>query len=335
VPAMLSRLPHLFKEAFRDFWEDNAPRLGAALSYYTAFSLAPLLLISIAIAGAVFGEEAARGQIVGQLQGLLGEEGALAIQALLENARKPREGALAAIVGVATLVLGSSGVFNELRGALNTVWEVPPRPGSGLWGTVRDRLLSFGMVLILGFLLLVSLLASAALAAAGERWGGALSGTLHLLEIANFVVFLGVATVLFALIFKLLPDAQPAIAWRDVWVGAFMTAVLFSLGKWGIGLYLGRGTVGSAFGAAGSLVVVLVWVYYASQVLFFGAELTQVYAREHGSRAAVRKPAPEPPAVLPEDAAAAPASPVSAARVTKGAALAAALIALGWWKGRD
>jgi membrane protein len=302
VPLILRSLPHLLKEAFRDFWEDNAPRLGAALSYYTAFSLAPLLLISIAIAGAVFGEEAARGQVVGQLQALLGEEGARAIQALLENARKPSEGVLAAVMGVATLVLGSSGVFNELRGALNTIWEVPARQGGGVWGTVRDRLLSFGMVLILGFLLLVSLILSAALAAAGERWGGALAGTLHLLEIANFLVFLGVATVLFALIFKLLPNAQPAIAWRDVWVGASMTAVLFSLGKWGIGLYLGRGTVGSAFGAAGSLVVVLVWVYYAAQVLFFGAELTQVYAREHGSRSGARAPLPDQPAPAADDA---------------------------------
>jgi membrane protein len=339
MPAILRTLPRMLKEAFRDWREDNAPRLGAALSYYTVFSLAPLLLIAVAIAGAVFGEEAATGQVMGQLRALLGEEGAQAIQALLENARRPGEGVVAGLVGLATLFLGASGVFNELRGALNTIWEVPVKPGGGLWKTVRERLLSFAMVLVLGFLLLVSLLMSTALAAVGARWGGFLSGTLHLLEVANFVVFLGVATVLFALIYKFLPDVHPPIAWRDVWAGALMTSVLFSIGKWGIGLYLGRGTVGSAFGAAGSLVVVLVWVYYAAQVMFLGAELTQVYAHEHGSRAGAPEasaPADDPAAAPREAVAAEPrAARVSPGRVAKGAGLAAALIALGWWKGRD
>jgi membrane protein len=332
MTATLRALPHLLKEAFKDWRDDNAPRLGAALSYYTAFSLAPLLLIAVAIAGLVFGEEAARGQVVGQLQGLLGEEGAKAIQALLENARKPGEGILAGVIGVATLFLGASGVFNELRGALNQIWEVPARASGGLWRTVRERLLSFAMVLVLGFLLLVSLLVSTGLAAATARWGGFLAGRLHLLELANFVVFLGVATVLFALIYKFLPDAEPKIAWHDVWAGALMTAVLFSIGKWGIGLYLGRGTVGSAFGAAGSLVVVMVWVYYAAQVMFLGAELTQVYAHEHGSRKAIAAGREAVPEVEATDTG--PRRVLLSSRAAKGAGIAAALVALAWWKDR-
>jgi membrane protein len=328
-------LPGMLKAAFADWKDDNAPRLGAALAYYTIFSLAPLLLIAVAIAGLVFGREAAQGRVVEEIGGLLGETGARAIEEVVANARKPSEGVPAAIAGLVALLFGASGAFNELRRAMNTVWEVPEREGGGLKALVKDRLLSFAMVVFIGFLLLVSLLASAALSAMGEVMGGFMTEKLRLLQAVNVVVSLGVVTVLFAMIFKFLPDARPAVAWKDVWIGAFMTAVLFTIGKYGIGLYLGRGTVGSAYGAAGSLLVILVWVYYAAQILFFGAELTQVYARRHGSRTAAAaagdtaEPAPaegraaQPPAAEPESA------PASARRIGLGATIAAAMLLLG------
>ena len=278
-------LPGMLKEAFTDWKDDEAPRLGAALSYYTIFSLAPLLLIAVAIAGLAFGREAAQGRIVDEVGGVLGKSGGEAIQAMVQNAREPGGGVLATITGVVALLFGASGAFNELRKAMNTVWEVPRREGGGIVGIIKDRILSFAMVVFIGFLLLVSLVLSAALSAMGEVMGGFMTEKLHLLQIVNTIVSLGVVTVLFAMIFKFLPDAQPAIAWKDVWIGAFMTAIFFTIGKLAIGLYLGRGTVGSAYGAAGSLLVILVWVYYAAQILFFGAELTQVYASRHGSRA--------------------------------------------------
>lgn len=277
-------LPGMLKEAFTDWKNDDAPRLGAALSYYTIFSLAPLLLIAVAIAGLAFGREAAQGRIVDEIGGVLGESGAEAIQAMVANARKPSEGILATILGVLALLFGASGAFNELRQAMNTVWDVPKREGGGIKAIVKDRILSFAMVLSIGFLLLVSLVLSAGLSAMGEVMGGFLTERLHLLQIVTAVVSLAVVTVLFAMIFKFLPDAQPAIAWKDVWTGAFVTAILFTIGKLGLGIYLGRGTVGSAYGAAGSLIVILMWVYYAAQILFFGAELTQVFASRHGSR---------------------------------------------------
>jgi membrane protein len=278
-------LPGMMKEAFADWKDDNAPRLGAALSYYTIFSLAPLLLIAVAIAGLAFGQEAAQGRIVDEIGGVLGKDGGEMIQTMVVNARKPSEGILATVVGLIALLFGASGAFNELRQAMNTIWEVPKREGGGIKAIIKDRILSFAMVLFIGFLLLVSLVLSAALSAMGEVMGGFMTEKLHILQIVNAIVSLGVITVLFAMIFKFLPDAEPIVAWKDVWIGAFMTAILFTIGKVGIGLYLGRGTVGSAYGAAGSLIVVLVWVYYAAQILFLGAELTQVYASRHGSRA--------------------------------------------------
>jgi membrane protein len=272
----------LVREAFDDWNEDNAPRLGAALSYYTIFSIAPLLLISIAVAGLVFGHDAAQGRIVGEIRGLVGDQAAQAIQAMIENAHQPGQGVMATVFGAVTLVFGAGGAFNELRGALDVVWEIPPRQGRGIMGMVRERLASFAMVLVVGFLLLVSLVVSAALSAL--RVTGTFPGSPVVLEIVNDVVSIGVIAVLFALIFKYLPDAHPPVAWKDIWIGALITAVLFTLGKFGLGLYLGRSSVGSAYGAAGSLVLLLVWVYYSSQILFFGAEVTQVYARRHGSR---------------------------------------------------
>ena len=278
----------LLTAAFSDFLEDRAPRLGAALAYYTALSIAPLLLIVIGIAGLVFGEEAARGQIVGQLQALVGDDGARAIQDMLAHARRPASGLIATIVGVVTLLAGASGVFGQLQDALNTIWEVAPRPGRGWRGLVRDRFLSLTMVLGTGFLLLVSLLVSAGVSAAGEAIGGLTHGFETVAHVATALVSFGVVTALFAMIFKYLPDAE--ISWRDVWAGAAITALLFVLGKFAIGLYLGHASIGSAYGAAGSFVVLLVWVYYSAQVLLFGAELTQVYASRRGGRV---KPAPD------------------------------------------
>jgi membrane protein len=272
----------LVKGAYFEWSEDKAPRLGAALAYYTVFSLAPLLLVVIAIAAFVFGEKAAQGQIVGQIEGLIGPDSARAIQDMLANAQKPSSGIVATVVGVVMLLAGASGVFGQLQDALNTVWEVEPKPDRGLVGIVRDRFLSLTMVLGTGFLLLVSLVLSAALATAGQalhRLSPGLEAIGHVVEIA---VSFGIVSLLFALIFKYLPDAK--IAWRDVWFGAVVTAALFVIGKFAIGLYLGHASIGSAYGAAGSFVVILVWVYYSAQILLFGAELTQVYANRSGSR---------------------------------------------------
>jgi membrane protein len=272
----------MIKEAFSDWSEDNAPRLGASLSYYTIFSIAPLLLISIALAGLAFGQEAAQGRIVGQIDGLVGHDAARSIQDMIENARKPGQGILATVFGMAMLLFGAGGAFNELRAALDVIWEIPPRKGGGLKALIKERVASFAMVLVVGFLLLVSLVISAGISLLEVK--GTFPGSGIVLQVVNNVVSIAVITVLFALIFKYLPDAHPAVAWKDIWVGAVITSVLFTLGKFGIGLYLGKSSVGSAYGAAGSLVLLLVWVYYSSQILFFGAELTQVYARRHGSR---------------------------------------------------
>lgn len=270
----------IVKATFNDWIDDKAPRLGAALSYYTLFSLAPTLIIAIAIAGLVFGEDAARGQIVGQLQSMVGVEGGKAIQAMLESVSKPSSGVLATIVGVITFIIGATGAFVELQDALNTVWEVRPKAGYGIKGLVRDRLLSIGMILALGFLLLVSLVISAALSAFSSLLGRIMPGFVVVAQALNLALSLGVATLLFAMIFKILPDVK--LAWRDVVMGAVVTAVLFTLGKVLIGLYLGQGTVSSAYGAAGSVVVLLVWVYYSAQIVLLGAEFTQIYARWSG-----------------------------------------------------
>jgi membrane protein len=301
----------MIKEAFKDWNEDNAPRLGAALSYYTIFSIAPLLLISIAVAGLVFGQEAAQGRIVAQIQGLIGREAAEGVQAMIENARKPEQGILATVFGAGMLLFGAGGAFNELRATLDVIWEIPPRKGGGIKALLRERLMSFGMVLVVGFLLLVSLVVSAGISLLEVK--GEFRGSGVVLQVVNNLVSLGVITVLFALIFKYLPDAHPPIAWKDIWIGAFITAGLFTLGKFGIGLYLGRSSVGSAYGAAGSLVLLLIWVYYSAQILFFGAELTQVHARRHGSRLGL----PETAAASTAGAETAP-SPKDAGRVVPG-----------------
>jgi membrane protein len=273
----------LLKETFTDWGKDKAPRLAAALSYYTLFSIAPLVIIVIAIVGIFFGKEAASGQIAAQIRNTVGQQAAEAIQGIVANAgAKPSHGIAATVLGIATLLLGAAGVFGQLQDALNTIWGVAPKPGRGFLGMVKDRFLSLTMVAGVGFLLLVSLVVSAALAAVTHFVGDLLPGLTWLGPLLDLVLSVGVFTVLLAMIFKVLPDAR--IAWRDVWTGAALTALLFAIGKALIGLYLGKSSVGSAYGAAGSLVVLLLWVYYASQVLFFGAEFTKVYARKFGSR---------------------------------------------------
>jgi membrane protein len=236
-----------------------------------------MLVIAIAVAGLVFGAEAARGEIVEQLRGLMGEEGAQAIEALVRSAAKPHEGIAATAVAVCVLLVGATSVFVELQSALDRIWHAPEKTREGLWALLRSRLLSFGMILGLGFLLTVSLVLSAVVSALGKVWGPYLGVWLILAEVLNFVIGLGLVTVLFAMIYKLMPNVP--VRWRDVWTGAAVTALLFSLGKVLIGLYIGRSGVTSSFGAAGSLVVLLLWVYYSAQIFLLGAEFTRTYAR--------------------------------------------------------
>lgn len=272
----------LVKDAAGEWSEDRAPRLGAALAYYTVFSLVPLLMVVIAIAGFVFGEEAARGEILRQISGLVGEKSGTMIQDMLQNASEPKNGIMGSLIGIGTLLLGASGVFGQLQDALNTVWEVKPKPGRGFMGLIRDRFLSLVTVVGTGFLLMVSLVLSALLSAMGKALSGYLPAPESVLQAINFVLSFGVTALLFAMIFKILPDVR--IQWRDVWVGAVVTALLFTIGKLLIGLYLGKTDVASVFGAAGSLVILLVWIYYSSQILLYGAEFTKVYADRYGSR---------------------------------------------------
>jgi len=296
----------LLKQAASAWSEDYAPSMGAALSYYTLFSIAPLLLIVIAIAGLVFGEQAARGEIFGQLAGLVGPQGAKAVEGLLQAADRPAQGAMATIVGVVTLLLGATTVFGELQNALDRIWRAPARAKStGWWNLVRTRLLSFGMVLGIAFLLIVSLIFSAAISALGKWWGAA-EIVAHVLEI---VLSFGLTTVLFALIYKYIPRVH--VGWHDVWIGAAVTAALFAVGKFLIGLYLGKTSVASAFGAAGSLVVLMVWVYYSAQIFLFGAEFTWVYAHEFGSRRGEARPRPDGAEAEMPTPVARPAAPAS------------------------
>jgi membrane protein len=272
----------LLQETFQEWQEDKASQLAAALAYYTIFSITPLLIIAIAIAGSIFGRDAARGEIVGQIQGLVGKQGAEVIEVGLNNANQPEISNLASIISISLLLLGASGVFAQLQDALNSIWNVKPKQGTGLWDLIRKRLLSFGMVLAIGFLLLVSLIISAALSGLSNYRLNVLPGFDFFWEILNFVISFGFIALLFALMYKYLPDVK--ITWRDVSIGATITALLFTIGKYILGLYLGAGSFGSAYGAAGSLVIFLVWVYYSAQILLFGAEFTQVYARRYGSQ---------------------------------------------------
>lgn len=273
----------LFKDAALSWVRDYAQSMGAALAFYTIFSIAPLLLIVIAIAGFFFGEEAARGEIYHQLQGMLGTHGALAVQDLLESAGRRVESLSAALFGVVLLFVGATSVFAELQDALDRIWRVAPRPRSaGLWGLVRARLLSFGMILGIGFLLVVSLALSAALRALSRWWDPDSESFATFSGVTELGLSLLLVTTVFALIYKTMPRAR--IAWSDVWIGSVVTAVLFLLGKGLIGLYIGGSGITTLFGAAASLIVVLLWVYYSAQIFLFGAEFTWVYSHRHGSR---------------------------------------------------
>jgi membrane protein len=270
----------LLKETIVQWNDDDAMRQAASLALYTLLSITPLLVVAVAVAGAVFGDDAARGQISHEMSSVVGPEAGRAIESLVANARAPSEGIFSTAVGIVVLLFGASGVFGELQSALNRIWEVKPKPGRGVRGFIRDRFFSFAMVMGVAFLLLVSLVVSAGLEAFSEHYGDYLPMP-ALWELLNVGISLGTTSVLFALIFKLVPDAK--IAWRDVWVGAFVTAALFSFGKVLLGWYIGRSATTSAFGAAGSLVALVVWVYYSAQILFLGAEFTQVYATRLGS----------------------------------------------------
>jgi membrane protein len=279
----LRRLGTVLKKAASAWVDDRAQSMGAALSYYTVFSIAPLLLIAISVAGLVFGQDAARGAVVDQLQGLIGPSGAKAIQDLLKNVSKPSEGVIATITGVVVLVIGATSVFAELQDDLNRIWEAPtPKKISTWWAWLRTRLLSMGMIFAIGFLMLVSLAASAAFDAFASWSTSVLAGWEPLAHAVNFIVSFVLTTALFAMIYRFMPQAT--IEWRDVGIGALVTAFLFSIGKYLIGLYIGKSALASGFGAAGSLAVLLAWVYYSAQIFLFGAEFTWAYAHAVGSR---------------------------------------------------
>jgi membrane protein len=279
----MARVPvfPLLKTAFNDWSEDQAPRLAAALSYYTVFSLAPVLVIVVAVAGLAFGADQVRASLVEQVRGMLGDEGAGLVLGMLQAAARPKDSIVAIAIAFGTMVLGASGLFAQLQDALNTVWEVKPKTGRGFTGILKDRFLSFSMVLGVGFLLLVSLVLAAGLQALQTFAEGRVSALAPVFQAAGFLVDLGFTTLLFAMLFKFLPDVK--LRWSDVWTGAVITAVLFAIGKFALGAYIGRGAVGSAYGAAGSLAIVLIWVYYSAQILLFGAEVTQAYAKQRGS----------------------------------------------------
>lgn len=273
---------NLIKESFKEWQKDGALDLGAALAYYTIFSLAPLLLVALAVAGLLWDRGQIQEQLIGQIQGLMGPQGAQAVQTMLANAGQHGSGVTASILGVVTILFGATGVFVQLQSALNRVWNVEAKPGKGIWSFVKTRLISFGMVLGVGFLLLVSLIISTAVSAIGKWATGLMPGSETLMQVLTFAVSFALVTFLFALMYKYLPDVE--IGWRDVWIGAVVTALLFTLGKFLIGLYLGKSSVASTYGAAGSLVILLLWIYYSSQILFLGAEFTQVYATRYGSQ---------------------------------------------------
>jgi membrane protein len=271
----------LVKTAVSSWLDDYAPSMGAALSYYTVFSLAPLLLIVVSVAGLVFGDDAVRGELFTQLQGLMGADAAKAVQDLLASVNKPSQGIIGTITGIALLVFGATTVFGELQDALDRIWRAPARKTGGLWALLRARVLSFGMILGLAFLLMVSLVLGAAISALGKWWGPAFGGWEVLLQIVNLVVGFGLTTVVFAMIYKMMPRVH--VKWHDVWLGAIVTSLLFTIGKFLIGLYIGKTGVASGFGAAGSLVIVFIWVYYSAQIFLLGAEFTWVYAKMLGS----------------------------------------------------
>jgi membrane protein len=283
MAGALGTMTTLAKETVIRWTEDKASALAAALAYYALFSLAPLVLIAVAVAGLVFGQQAAAGELYEQLAGLIGDAGAAAVQGIVANMHAQQGGGvLATIIGLATLLFGATGVFVQLQDSMNTIWKAKPPTTNGIVEFLRVRLVSFSMVLGIGFLLLVSLILSAVLAAIGNYLGGFLPGGAAVGQALNATVSLVVVTALFAMIYKLLPDTP--VAWRDVWLGALVTSFLFTVGKLAIAFYLGKASVASTYGAAGSVVILLLWVYYSSLILYLGAEFTHVYSMRHGSR---------------------------------------------------
>lgn len=273
---------HIVKNTFRDFMNDRAFQLGAALSFYALLSLSPLLILLISVAGMVFGPDEVRHEVVGQIETLVGPQGAQVVGTILENANTPQGNVIGIAVGAITLLLGATGVFAQLQSSLNQIWQVEAKPGLGAWGVIRTRLVSLLMVAVIGLLLLASVIVSALFTAVNTYMSDLLPSLAPTWSIINFLVSLIITTLLFAMVFKLLPDVQ--ISWASVWVGAFVTGLLFTIGKSLIGLYLGYSSVGSVYGAAGSVVALIVWIYYSSLIVFLGAEFTQVYARRFGVR---------------------------------------------------
>ena len=277
------RLRAVLKQTFAGWWNDNVPRMGAALAYYTLFALAPILIVVIAVGGMAFGPAAVRGEIVAQIQDLVGPDGAQAVQSILESAANSHWSIPATIIGVITFFLGATGAFLELQDNLNAIWRVKPRSrGNFLRDLLTQRIISFGLVLGFAFLLLTSLVVSAALSAVHTYVGSVFPGVAALWRAGYVVMSLGVITLLFGMIYKVLPDVK--LTWADVWVGALVTAGLFTIGKYLIGLYLGTSSLSSTYGAAGSVIVVLVWVYYSSQIVLFGAEFTRAWVERFGPR---------------------------------------------------
>lgn len=275
----------LTKAAINAWIDDFAPSMGAAIAYYTIFSIAPMLVIAIAVAGAIFGQDAAQGEIVAQLRSVIGEEGAVAIQGLLQSASKPTEGMIATGLSIVTLIIGSTAVFAELQSALDRIWRMPVAvKEGGIWKLIRTRLLSFGLILGLGFMLMVSLVVSSALAALGKWWGGWFEGWAIVLQLLNLVISFFVFAGLFSVIYKFMPRVR--LSWHDVWIGAVATTILFIIGKYLIGLYLGTTGMSTGFGAAGSFALLLAWIYYSAQIFLLGAEFTWIYANNYGSKAA-------------------------------------------------
>ena len=278
------------KEAAENWSAHKDSRQGAALAYYSVFSIGPLIVIAIAVAGFVFGRDAVTGEVASTIKDLIGETGAQAVQAMLADAGRPRAGLLASALGIGTLLLAAIGVVVQLKDALNTVWEVERTPGTGVWYYLRSYILSFAGVLAVGFLLMVSLLVTTVLAAVGKYTAG--YGHEWLLHFLNLIVSFSVITVLFAMMFKWLPDTP--VDWHDVWLGAVSTAVFFEIGKLAIGFYIGQQGLESAYGAAASIIVVLVWVYYSSQIILMGAEITHAFANQHGSIRKRQQSHPQP-----------------------------------------
>ncbi|MFL9926322.1 YihY/virulence factor BrkB family protein [Herbaspirillum lusitanum] len=295
----VQRMGQLCMAAVNAWLEDFAPSMGAAIAYYTIFSIAPMLVIAIAVAGMIFGQDAAQGEIVNQIGSIVGNEGAAAIQSLLLSVSKPTDGIIATALSVVTLAVGATAVFAELQSALDRIWRMPAiARKTGIWNLLRTRLLSFGLILGLGFVLIISLIVSAGLAAIGKWWGGWFEGWQIVLQLLNFVISFVVFAGLFSVIYKFMP--RVTLSWHDVWIGSVVTTVLFIIGKYLIGLYLGRTGMASGFGAAGSFALLLAWIYYSAQIFLLGAEFTWIYANNFGSKAKrarraeqARTPAPE------------------------------------------